>query len=793
MAPTNKSFPLPPAPSTIPIPPPAVSDKLDMSSKEFHTNIEQELKSNANFPPELPVKEEIGKLGLMWPRTYAEFHRATPLLNSYAKNGCPANCGPDWSLKKILLLLRRGPHRSTLKKAALRQLRKETTEKIKHGYARVVRWGDIKHKIPPKLKISPVAMIPHKSKPYRCILDLSFTLHDKGIAYASVNETTDKQSLPQSMAQLGLCIQRMIATLADNYDEQNPFHFVKLDIKDGFWRMAVSDDDAWNFSYVLPSLKPLTNEDDTELVVPNSLQMGWCESPPFFCSGSETARDVIETLMSNPNLPHHRIENDMLRSIMTETTDKKDDAVTSFEVFVDDFIGYTNNPSKDHLLQISRAMIHGIHSIFPPPHITKHSGEDPISEGKIAKGEGLWSTEKEVLGWIFAEDYTLRLPASKIQGTITMIRKMLKMTRPSLNKYQKLAGKLQHASFGLPGGRGLFSPIQMAMSGNPEFIPLTDDLKNCLKDWQAILRHMESHPTSVLQLVTDFPSYIGYSDACGLGAGGTWSSGIDNLPPFLWKYEWPKDIKDALITEHNPTGTLTINDLELAGMVLNLFALECNITNLKFKHIAMFCDNTSAVSWTHRLRTSKSKSAARLLRIISLRLHARQASNLLPIHVAGEENCMADIVSRSFKNGKYFMHDTNIVDYFNVNFKLPQNLSWREFHLPSSLISLVISSLRGKQLPMEWFLKPPGIGKNTGSTGVTTAHSSNATLSSPMSPLSAGISSFAPSLQGSGLALTEEAIKSKFRASRTRSRPSARPSCWLDNEARSIEQRRSTT
>jgi hypothetical protein len=52
---------------------------------------------------------------------------------------------------------------------------------------------------------------------------------------------------------------------------------------------------------------------------------------------------------------------------------------------------------------------------------------------------------------------------------------------------------------------------------------------------------------------------------------------------------------------------------------------------------------------------------------------------------------MADIVSRSFKNGKYFMADTNIVDYFNTHFKLPQNHSWHKFQLPSDLISLVIS------------------------------------------------------------------------------------------------------
>jgi hypothetical protein len=85
-------------------------------------NIEQELKNNENFPPEIAVKDKIGKLGLMWPTNYADFHCAMPLLNSYAKDGCPADCGPDWSEEKILLLLRRGPHRSTMKKAALCQL-----------------------------------------------------------------------------------------------------------------------------------------------------------------------------------------------------------------------------------------------------------------------------------------------------------------------------------------------------------------------------------------------------------------------------------------------------------------------------------------------------------------------------------------------------------------------------------------------------------------------------------------------------------------------------------------------
>ena len=99
--------------------------------------------------------------------------------------------------------------------------------------------------------------------------------------------------------------------------------------------------------------------------------MGWCESPPFFCSGSETARDVIADLYKNTNLPEHRIEHDMLRNIMIDTTTSTpNNFITLFEVFVDDFVGYTNDGSSDHLRKVSRAMIHGIHSTFPPPELT---------------------------------------------------------------------------------------------------------------------------------------------------------------------------------------------------------------------------------------------------------------------------------------------------------------------------------------------------------------------------------------------------------------------------------------
>ena len=154
-------------------------------------------------------------------------------------------------------------------------------------------------------------MTPHKSKMFRCILDLSFTLFHKGVTYSSVNDKTRKIARPEAMAQLGLVIKRIIYTMALHRHHSPPFKFTKLDVKDGFWRMAVTNKDAWNFFYVLPSLQPQKSLNEGELVVPNSLQMESCESPPFFCSVSETARDLMEKLRLI-DLPPHRFENIMI-------------------------------------------------------------------------------------------------------------------------------------------------------------------------------------------------------------------------------------------------------------------------------------------------------------------------------------------------------------------------------------------------------------------------------------------------------------------------------------------------
>ena len=61
--------------------------------------------------------------------------------------------------------------------------------------------------------------------------------------------------------------------------------FSKLDISDGFRRLIVQEYDSYNFAYVLPQ----EASEPCRIVIPAAVQMGWVESPSFFCTVTELA------------------------------------------------------------------------------------------------------------------------------------------------------------------------------------------------------------------------------------------------------------------------------------------------------------------------------------------------------------------------------------------------------------------------------------------------------------------------------------------------------------------------
>ena len=134
------------------------------------------MEHSGQFSIPVPKQAPTTWRGDMCPSGLALHHPAAASLLQYATSGCLVMPRRDWTYEEIKAAVLRGPHVSALEPDAIQQLADELEHKVWCGQARIVKWEKIKHNLPKHLKVSPLAMIPHKSRKYRAILDLSFGL-----------------------------------------------------------------------------------------------------------------------------------------------------------------------------------------------------------------------------------------------------------------------------------------------------------------------------------------------------------------------------------------------------------------------------------------------------------------------------------------------------------------------------------------------------------------------------------------------------------------------------------------
>ena len=686
-------------------------------------------------------------------------------------------------------------------------IRTETLEKVEQGYAKLVTWDDIKHKPPPNLKVSPIAAIPHKTRQFRAILDLSFVLQSLRHNLRSVNDATKSLSHPAALDQLGHVLPRLFRLLAWAPHEQGPLMFQKLDIKDGFWRGVVEQGGEWNFCYVLPKLDPT---EATQLVVPNCLQMGWAESPGYFCTGSETARDVSEHLCGMPlgTFPAHDLEDLTMEDYATEMEKlpatppsyedprgpcwlpphplfPQKDFCHLVEVYVDDFIQAAQTTDADRLRHLSSSLLHAIHSVFPPPKWTGHAGENPIHQKKT-RIEGTWEFTKEVLVWMVDGIHRhVSLPDKKVAKLLSLLHALLPAKGAKTKEMETLRGKLQHATMGYPAAKPLMGPFNKTIRHHKRWTTITPEIRRAAKEFRYILRYAAKHPTLARHIIPTMPAYCGPHDASGLGAGGVWFGGTKALHPTVWRVEWPDTIRANLVSFKNPKGNITNSDLELAGAVLHLLGLEA-IINLTDCNTMLLCDNTPTVGWITKLSCSTSPVATELLKVIAARmLHGKFPPPQIH-HIAGEDNKLADYASRKFTNTGPDGATTPYTDFhFLTDFthKFPlQDSYWRLFRHNSNTVSRIIAILLTEPSTLASWRRRTAKDNVFGIIGKPTATTLTWTPVSPTTP----VPNKQPPWECSPNALEKGhfpmALLSECKRFKSRSELSARPSNWTDTK-----------
>ena len=652
------------------------------------------------------------------------------MLQEYAGMGCPVKTGRLWTKELMEEAVQRGPHQSALTPAALEHFAAEAKEKVAAGQARLVLWDDIRDNPPPELKISPVAAIPHKSKAYRTILDLSYRLRLKnGGVMRSVNDTTEKVAPQGSIDQIGEALSRIIYAFAET-DEDAKIFMAKWDIKDGFWRMGGEEGQEYNFAYVLPQPPGYP----TTLVIPTSLQMGWVESPPLFCAASETARDIIEEYIETQvsSLPAHKF----IKHVMTSETIAELPAIgeeeTGFlymvEVYVDDFMSMVIPVTRQQLDHTATAVMTGIHDVFPAD---ADDDEDPISLKKLKQREGEYSTRKTLLGFDFDGVHkTMWLEEAKREKLLTVLKGWIRMASRergiAFTEFRSVTAKIRHAFTCIPQGVALLSPCNRILKREPRYVYLhrNEQLLRSIKGCRTLLRESFREPTRCRELTSRWPDFVGIVDASSHGVGGVVFGENSECVPTVFRWQWPKEVTLDVKSADNPGGRISNSDLEMAGMVMAWLVVEGVGGDLTEKTIALMGDNTPSIGWINKLASKQSKVAEQLVQAIALRLKTRRACPLITAHIEGKKNEIADVPSRSFGSNKEWHCETNsqFLSLFNSLFPLPNQTSWTVFQMNHEAVTRITSILRMTHFELEEWRRLPTIGSHVGTIGSASAN-----------------------------------------------------------------------
>ena len=386
---------------------------------------------------------------------------------------------------------------------------------------------------------------------------------------------------------------------------------------------------------------------------------------------------------------------------------------------------------------------------------------------------------------------TIQLPPDKASAILAQLQALRRSKKPvQLTDIQKLHGKLQFTTVALPCGKALLGPLDSLISAAAKHqcrtVKIKPHVQDLLSDWTALIQLLTTRPTHVNELVEREPSYRGFVDASKWGVGGVWFGGTSWLEPIVWFFQWPSNISDSLCSSANPTGPITISDLELAGIVLQFLVLEAAMhrhkRKLQHQTVAIWCDNMPAVAWTYKFRASTSRIASRLLRAFAVRLHTTKSALTNVNHISGVYNTMADVASRK--------HTTNPSDFltkFSTTFPPPQDAFWTLYQFSNKRTSKICSELRLTPSPLaSWrrLTENDGVFGRLGPNGSLTIF-----------PRSAHTSQTPPSQTKSLCWLPSPTLcdPAAFHAahdmfapkqSKWRYAPSARSSYWTDNKTR---------
>ena len=112
--------------------------------------------------------------------------------------------------------------------------------------------------------------------------------------------------------QYGRALYRLIHEIVYADPALGYVYLLKADVSDGFYRIGLRPTDAPKLGLILPSGKG----EEQMVAIPLTLPMGWKNSPPLFCTATETVADL-----ENKALRTHQPSKQHLMDIRAEAVE----------------------------------------------------------------------------------------------------------------------------------------------------------------------------------------------------------------------------------------------------------------------------------------------------------------------------------------------------------------------------------------------------------------------------------------------------------------------------------------
>ena len=320
----------------------------------------------------------------------------------------------------------------------------------------------------PGLRLSPPGVKVERDRRPRWLGDYSyFKTNAKNLPVACLSAT-----------QYGRALDRLLREIAFADSALGYVYLLKANVSNGFYRIGLRPEDTPKLGLILP----IGANEEPMVANPLTLPMGWKNSPPLFCTATETVADIAnEYLRSHqPSRPHKldgRAEAvvpppapplaDEHAKLTSNTYLRRPKAklLAYVDVFVNEFLGLAQGP-RHRCRHVRRTILHALDKVFRPldRQDTKQCKE-VLSIKKLEARDCSWSTCQTMLGWIFDSlNMTINLPPHRVARIKEIVSSIPRTQhRVGVDKWHRVLSKPRSMAFALPGARGLFSQIQEAL------------------------------------------------------------------------------------------------------------------------------------------------------------------------------------------------------------------------------------------------------------------------------------------------------------------------------------------